>query len=291
MVASLSTGAGSSLFGRTAEQTVLRAGLDAARAGRGRLVFVAGEAGIGKTALVTALARDADQEGARVLVGRCEDVVPPPPYGLWRDLFAGAEAAALPVPPPAAFAPLTAAPATTDPAPPEAQVRAWLTALARTRPAAPVVLVLEDLHWADAASLDLLRALARAIAAEPVFILGTYREDELDRAHPLYALLPRFVRESDVARIVVPPLTAADVAALVRARYALPNADGQRLARSLYDRAEGNALFTTELLYALENNGSLRQTAGAWRVGDLTATPLPPLLRQVIDARVHRLGP
>jgi len=189
MVASLSTGAGSSLFGRTAEQTVLRAGLDAARAGRGRLVFVAGEAGIGKTALVTALARDAEQEGARVLV-------------------------------------------------------------------------LEDLHWADAASLDLLRALARAIAAEPVLILGTYREDELDRAHPLYALLPRFVRESDVARIVVPPLTAADVAALVRARYALPDADGQRLARSLYDRAEGNALFTTELLYALENNGSLRQTAG-----------------------------
>jgi len=291
MIASLSTGAGLPLFGRTEEQTMLRAGFDAARAGRGQLMFVAGEAGIGKTTLVTALARAAAGEGARVFVGRCKDVEPLPPYRLWRDLFAGDATASSPVSPPEAFTPRTEATATVAAAPLEAQLLAWLTALAQTPDTSPIVLMLEDLHWADAASLALLRALARAVAALPVLILATYRENELDRVHPLYALLPRFVRESDVARIALKPLTAADVSALVRARYALPDADAQRLARSLHARAEGNALFTTELLHALESDGVLRQTTGTWRVGDLTAAPLPPLLRQVIDERVLRLGP
>src|SRR5439155_1878056 len=93
----------------------------------------------------------------------------------------------------------------------------------------PLVLFLDDLHWADPASLDLLRFLARQVGGLPVLLLVTSRDDELPRRHPLYPLLPALVREAHARRLDVRPLDEEAVLALARARYRLAEPDEGRL--------------------------------------------------------------
>ena len=251
------------LVGRERERALLRERLDAALAGRGGLVLIGGEAGIGKTALAEGLAREAAEAGGLVLVGRCYDLTETPPYGPWVELFGRYPAsAAADLPPlPAAFA---ARGQVGEAASQQAlflQVRDFLTALARRRPA---LLLLDDLHWADPASLELLRFLARDLAAVPLLLVVTYRADELTRRHPLSQLLPLLVRESAARRVELRPLDAAAVRALAAARYPLAEGDAARLAAYLQARAEGNPFFVQELLQALEEEGCCvrRATAG-----------------------------
>ena len=108
--------------------------------------------------------------------------------------------------------------------------------------------------------------------------------------HPLAPLLPLLVREADAARLILRPLDGGAVRAFVAGRYALPEAEVAALTGHLVERSEGNPLFMTELLHALEEEGVLRRTAGAWELGALPQRGVPPLLRQVIEARVGRLG-
>ncbi|HEU5329043.1 MAG TPA: AAA family ATPase [Thermomicrobiales bacterium] len=266
------------LVGRVHEQAVLRDRLAHALAGRGGLVLISGEAGIGKTALAEALLAEATAQGARALIGRCYDLTETPPYGPWADALAHAEA-------------LTPPDFTGGGAGSQAalftQVRDYLAALAQHQ---PLLLLLDDLHWADPASLDLLRVLARGLAALPLLLLTTYRSDELTRRHPLYALLPLLVREAQAARLDLHALDAAGVHALVAGRYTLPAADEERLVGYLAGRAEGNPFYAGELLRTLEEQQVLSQQAETWVMSDLSAVGVPPLLRQVIDARVDRLG-
>ena len=137
----------------------------------------------------------------------------------------------------------------------------------------PLVVLLDDLQWADPASLDLLRYLARALGAQRFLILATYRPGEVDRHHPLSQLLPFLVREAHATRLAIPPLAPAALQALVRARYALAPGDTERLVAYLARRTEGNALFATELLHALEEGGAL--APGGTTVGDLEAVRRP----------------
>jgi len=278
--------------GRARELAIMHARFAAASARHGSLLLISGEAGIGKTALVATLAPGVTEGDFRVFVGYCNDVVPPPPYGLWLNLFAGPGARSLPLPPPASFAHPDALTQIPDGTTLHVQLREWFATLMAAEPHTPLVLVLEDLHWADAPSLDLFRALARAVVSLPVLIIATYREDALDRTHPLYLLLPHIVRETDVARIALRPLLLTDVYDLVAARYALPQEGAMRLSRYLHTRAEGNAFFMMELLYALADDGALySDAAGTWHIDDLSAIPVPSLLRQVIEERVIHLGP
>jgi predicted ATPase len=141
------------LVGRERELTTLREHLAAALAGRGGLVLIGGEAGIGKTTLAEATLREAADGGATVLVGRCYDLTETPPYGPWRDLFAHAPDAG------AGFAGSLEGEAGAVPNQGALfdRVRIFFADLAARR---PVVAFLDDLHWADPASLDLLRYLA-----------------------------------------------------------------------------------------------------------------------------------
>ncbi|HET8628937.1 MAG TPA: AAA family ATPase [Thermomicrobiales bacterium] len=270
------------LVGRERELAALRAWLAAALAGQGRLVLVGGEAGIGKTALAEDVCREAEAHGAVDLVGRCYDLSETPPYGPWAEAFARAPRGDG-VPPPPDLAGGTGA---ASQAALFAQVRDHLAALSTTR---PMVLLLDDLHWADSGSLDLLRVLARHLADLPLLLLATYRVDELTRRHPLYQLLPLLVREARAARLDVHALDEAGLRALV-AGYALPPADADRLAGYLHGRSEGNPFFAGELLRALAEAGALRRDGAGWALGDLAAVGVPPLLRPVLDARVDRLG-
>jgi hypothetical protein len=176
--ASPSPFAATPLVGRERERATLRAALDAALAGRGALVLIGGEAGIGKTALAEWTLAGAVERGALALVGRCYDLAETPPYGPWVEAFGRApHGGDVPAPPDLAGSPGAASQATLF-----AQVRDYLAALAARQ---PLVLLLDDLHWADPASLDLLRFLGRALADLPLLLLATYRADELMGLTPL----------------------------------------------------------------------------------------------------------
>ncbi|HEY8597059.1 MAG TPA: AAA family ATPase [Thermomicrobiales bacterium] len=275
------------LVGRERESIALRTHLDAALAGRGSLVLIGGEAGIGKTALAEATLAEAAGQGALVLVGRCYDLSETPPYGPWIEALERAPVVAdLPALPTVILPPGHEGEVLTSQDAIVRRVRDYLAAIAVRR---PTVLLLDDLHWADPASLDLLRVVARGLATSPLLVLATYRSDELTRRHPLYALLPALERETRAARLDLRPLDAAALRALV-GRYALIPAEANRLVAWLRDRAEGNAFFSVQLVRALEEAGALRRAGDGWALGDLGAIGLPAPLRQVLDARLLRLG-
>ena len=274
------------LVGRTLEQLFLREELAAVCAGRGRLVLLGGEAGIGKTTLARDLANEAAARGARVLIGACYDLTNTPPYGPWLDLFdACALDQSLPLPP-AAFTEGRLE-WVTDQAARFTEVRTFFAALAD---AGPALLLLEDLHWADPASLELLRHLAPRLRHWPILLLVTYRGDELTRRHPFAVQLPALVREAEGLRLDLQRLDAAALRALVAARYRLPAADEARLVAYLEQHAEGNPLFATELLRALQEEALLRPADDGWTLGTLDRVVLPSFLRHVIDRRIARLG-
>lgn len=273
------------LVGREREQALLRDHLAEALGGHGSLVLIAGEAGIGKTTLAEGLCQEASAHDAVVLIGRCYDLTETPPYGPWVELFADYQAAdGMPLP--AAFAEHGTIGSVTSQATLFQQILDFLKVLVAHR---PVVLLLDDLHWADPASLDLLRYLARSLTTVPLLLIATYRVDELTRRHPLYALLPRLVREARAERLDLRPLIENDVRALLGTRYRLGPAAVARLLTYLQERTEGNPFFLGELLRTLEEAGALQYTQDGWVLGAIAAMQVPPLLRQVIDGRLARL--
>ncbi|HEY8600854.1 MAG TPA: AAA family ATPase, partial [Thermomicrobiales bacterium] len=268
----------------------MRAHLAAALAGMGGLVLLGGEAGIGKTALAEHLLAEARDRGALVLIGRCYDLSETPPYGPWRELFEAAPAAAdLPA------LPVALLPAERDSETLPGQgaiirrVREYLAALVTRQ---PLVLLLDDLHWADPVSLDLLRAIGRHLADLPLLLLATYRDDEPVEGQPLADALPALVREARAERLTLSRLGDEAMRAFAHARYRLPAGDEARLVRYLHARAEGNPFYLGELLRSLEEAALLHPAPDGegWMLGDLTDTRVPPLLRLIIGGRAARLG-
>jgi DNA-binding CsgD family transcriptional regulator len=274
------------LVGRDREQTVLHERLHSTIAGQGNLVLIGGEAGIGKTTLAEDTCHEATEQGMLVLIGRCYDLTETPPYGAWIELFARYRPIDDLPPLPDAFARRGTVGDVASQVALFQQVLDFFTALTETR---SLVLLLDDLHWADPASLDLLRFLARSAPTLPLLIIGTYRADELTRRHPLYQLLPILARETTAARIDLKRLEQADLRALVTFRYALSEADTSRLVAYLQARSEGNPFFLGELLRTLEAERALQRIDTRWSVADLSRVRVPLLLRQVIDGRLARL--
>ncbi len=256
--------------------------LTAARHGRGNVVLIGGEAGIGKTTLAGAICRQASDTGAHVLTGHCYDRAETPPYGPWLQI-----AHRVPASPVAVAPPIPRLDSAASQADVFAQARDFLVALAAQR---PLVLLLEDLHWADSASLDLLRFIAHEIDEMPLLLLATYRGEEIDRRHPLAALVPLLVREAPTERLGLRPFDIAAAEALVRAHHSLPEADVHRLSSYLIERTEGNALFMTELLRSLEENGLFNRLQDGSFTQIVARTPVPALLKQIVNDRLNRLG-
>jgi len=213
------------------EREELLAQLELARAAGGRLLFVGGEAGVGKTALVRAFA--AGVEG-RVLLGSCENLTTPTPLGPFLDVGVA-------------------------PGEPRAVAGAVLEELSR-----PTVLVLEDLHWADQASLDVLRVLGRRLDSTRSLVLATYREDEVDGEHPLRVVLGELTSAPAVSRLSVPRLSVEAVRELAEPH----DADGDAIHRL----TRGNAFYVTEVLAA-------------------GGEALPETVRDAVLARAARLAP
>src|SRR5215204_5917445 len=271
------------LVGRDRELALLHDRLTAARYGKGSLVLISGEAGIGKTALADALCRDAAETGVQVLIAHCYDRTETPPYGPWIEIARHPQA----LPDAANAPPIPRLDGATSQADLFAQVRDFLVALTAQR---PLVLVLEDLHWADSASLDLLRFVARGIDEVPLLLVATYRAEEIDRRHPLAALIPLLVREAPTERLGPRPLDTAAAQELVRARHDLAEPAVQRLSAYLIERTEGNPLFLTELLRSLEEERLIERIARGAFAQAIAQTPVPLLLRQIVDDRLSRLS-
>lgn len=277
------------LIGRERELQLLREALDAAQRGHGGIALIGGEAGIGKSALAAAMCRESG--AGIVLAGHCYELSATPPYGPWVELFSRYR------------------PEANQPSVPEAFARSGTigtvtsqTALARdvlefferlTRPGVtygpPAVLVLEDLHWADPASLELLRLIVRELADLSMLLLTTYRTDELTSDHRLARLLPVLGREGPSTHIELQRLASRDIEVLVRSKYSLTKEDRLRLVSHLYDRASGNPFFTIELLRTLEEGHVIGRHEQLWRLGDLNRAPIPLLVRQVIEGRLARI--
>jgi DNA-binding CsgD family transcriptional regulator len=273
------------LVGRERELLLLRATFDAMLAGRGSLILIGGEAGIGKTALVNAIVHEAADEDALILTGHCYDLTVTPPYGPWQDLIdryhpASGEASL------SGF--VSALRSLGSEAVVFHQARDFVFDLAAGH---PLVLVLEDVHCADQDSLDLLRYLARSISNHRILLIVTYRNDEVTRRHPLFAFLPLLVRESDAQLLELRRLAEADIRTLVRERYGLCEADENRLVDHLQGHADGIRLFLQEMLRSLVADRVLQWCDGTWTLGELKKLPVPSLIHQVIERRLLHVNP
>ena len=277
----------SRIVGRDREMAAASRVLAEALAGRGALLLIGGEAGIGKTALAAAIGAEAEARGASVSTGRCYDLTETPPYGPWRELFAQLPEQETTPPIRAMIAGHFLAGAAPDQAALFRAVRERLASVA----ARPLVLFLDDLHWTDGASLDLLRAVARHLSSLPILVIAAYRDDELHANHPLAQALPALIRESSAARLDLHRLDDAAVRSLVDARYALDDVDAAHLARYLHARTDGNPLFITEILRTLEDEEILARDGGRWRLGDVLQVRVPAMLVHLIDRRMAPLDP
>lgn len=274
------------LIGREREQRFLRSQLGAALAGHGRAVLISGDAGIGKTTLVEDLSVLAEEAGCLVLWGHSYDGAPTAPYAPWFEMVVEPrirdEYPSIPV----FLQDREAVPEVGSREALFARTWSYIAAVAELR---PLVLVLEDAHWADPESLALLRFVARQLARHRVLLLATYRTDELTRHHPLFHLIPALVREAAAGRLDVRPLDSDGTRALIALRYRLARIDRDRLTAYLHRRGEGNPLYAGELLRTLEDEGVLAVGENVWRLGDLGAARVPQLLLQVIEGRLGRL--
>lgn len=276
------------LAGRDRELAVLRDTFSEVRNGQSRLVLLSGDAGVGKTALVRAFASSCIDDGALVLTGHSHDLSATPPYGPWQELLQQAQRQASVPGTSDRVTSLTRTEAVPGFPALVADVLAYLTLLAARQ---PLVLVLEDAHWSDPASLDLLRAVVRDARTLPILFIVTYRADDLAPDHHLARLEPILVRETNPVRIALRPLAANAVEHFLRSRFKLDDVGARRLFDYLELRAEGNPFFIQELLFALADTGRLTATETGVHVGDLSQVAVPPLLRQVIGQRLARLSP
>jgi DNA-binding NarL/FixJ family response regulator len=280
------------LIGREAEQARLRAAAAAALGGRGSLVLVAGEAGVGKTSLARqALAGSAlaVHEGFAVQGGTA--AFGPVVEVLRSHLRSRGEAGAGGL----AVGPLTAhlalllpelgtAPAEGDRATLFEAIRLALAAVAARHPAA---LLLDDLQWADDATLELLPALARSVGQQPLLVLGSFRSDELPRGHPVRRMRGELRRAGHLEQLTVEPLDADATAALLEGTLGTA---APTLRRAVFDRTDGIPFFVKELASALAASGRLESGPAGLELSEGEDVPLPESVRDAVLLRAAGLS-
>ena len=276
------------LIGRNPEIARLRRAREEAWAGRARVVLVSGEAGIGKTRLLEQIAVEAAACGGRVLTARFHETEQMLPYQGWIDAFRSgeildglgelgtwrAELARL-------FPELGAPPAGGGSA-----VRLLETMLAvvdRLATRQRLLLVLDDLHWADEMSVRLVSFIARRIRRRPVLILGSAREEDLIEARTLRQALEELDREERLLRVPLSPLSHTHTVELVRAllRRGTGETAVGRVGEEIWQTSEGNPFVIVE---------ALRELAEGDRTPDPGSVVVPRRVRDLLSARLERLG-
>jgi DNA-binding SARP family transcriptional activator len=288
---------GSAFVARDRELDALRAAWEETRDGSRRLVVVAGEPGIGKTRLAKEFAHAA-HAGGTVLYAACDEeaLVSYQPFvealrgaGLdWERIaqMPGASELARVIP---------ELPAQSGAAPGDAELRRYLlfeamsSLLEAIAAQAPLALVIDDLHWADRATLHLLRHVARSEREAALLIVGTYRDAEVRASHPLADLLADLRRDRLVERIVLEGLQERDVGALIAAHAG--HAAPASLVGAVHEHTDGNPFYVEEVLRHLIETGVVFERGGRW-TSALTPDEIgvPEGVQEVIARRLARLS-
>jgi class 3 adenylate cyclase/tetratricopeptide (TPR) repeat protein len=293
---------------REAERASLRRLLDDALSGHGRLVLVAGEAGIGKSRLVTEIGDVAQARGMRELTGHCVEMSGGPPYLPYVEMIEqvissprrslalsnalGNVAAEI-----ARIAPALRRAFPNIPPPVElptelARRYVWNSFsefIGRAAQAQPLLLVLEDLHWADESTLLLTEYLAPLLPEMPVLVIGTYRDVEMDLQHPLARIIGQLGRRRLVERINLRRLSFDGVRAMLQALAGQPASD--QLARIIDRETEGNPFFVEEVYLHLVESGVLLDEHGRVRADpELAEVSVPDSIRLVLMQRLSHLS-
>jgi len=293
------------LVGREGELTIIEDALLDAHRGEGQVVILAGEAGLGKTRLASELQKRAAGGGTTVMRGGCSEADLSLPYLPFLEAIgnylstadldqlrarlgtSGRELGQL-------FPQLRPDGASSDGGDPSGQgkLRLFEGMISLFRDAAAehgLLLVLEDLHWADASTRELLDYMTRRLSHTRMLILATYRSDELDRKHPLLPLVQGWKRGNLVTLVELHPLQAAGLADMVRAIFDTEEVTDD-FRDFLYKRTEGNPFVLEEMLKAALDRGDIYRSAGKWeRPPDLSQLKIPPTVRDTILLRVERL--
>ena len=291
---------------REPERALLRQLLDRMEAGGRALVLISGEPGIGKSRLAQETAAEGASEGVRILTGYCrggqssvaylpfveilEATARQLPAGTFREAL-GADAGEMVRLLPALSRSWPHLPSLLD-LPLEQERRYFFNSFAevldRLSRLAPLMLIIEDLQWADEASLLLLEHLVRRDSQAPLLILATYRDTELDSNSTLAGTLEELHRLRATHRLV---LRALDIGATAHMLEALSGQEPPATAVALiYQAGEGNPFFTEELFHHLAEEGTLMDPVGRWRSAPAAAFSVPPAVRLVIERRLARLS-
>jgi hypothetical protein len=280
-----------------------------AAAGERRVALLAGEPGVGKTRLAAEVAFKAQEAGATVLAGRCdEDLgVPYQPFvEALRHFTNHAPEAELPgrlgrhagelvrlVPEVAARVAELPLPLRSDPETERYRlfdaVASWLAAASARE---PVLLVLDDLQWAAKPTLLLLRHVVRSADPMRLLILGTYRDTELGHVHPLVELLADLRRQRDVERLSLSGLDQLGVVEfMAHAAGHEMDDEGLMLARAIHQETEGNPFFVREVIRHLTETGGIEQREGRWVTSaEIDQLGIPEGVREVVGRRLARLS-
>jgi class 3 adenylate cyclase len=293
------------LVGRQAELSRLEDALLSANRGDGRFVLVAGEAGIGKTRLAVELRQRARKLGCALLWGSCSEVELSLPYlpfveaignslgehdldrlraelgpatGVLAQLFPQLGNGSGPAP-------------TADPE--HAKLRmfeAVVTLLEQWARQRGLLIVVDDVHWADDSTRHLLDYVARRLVSSRVMVLATYRSDELTRLHPLTRMVQVWQRAGLAETVAVDAMTPGQVAEMIAAVLDAEDVSSE-LAVLVHGRSEGNPFVLEELLREALDRGDLVRTSAGWQRGPLDSLQLPETVREAVLLRVGRLDP
>src|SRR5262245_23914432 len=293
------------LVGRQRDLARLTEALDEAFAGHGQLAILLGEAGVGKSRLVTELTAAATRRLGRVLAGRCYETERILPFAPWVDaLRAGRvledrgvldtlepgwrddlgrllpELSSQGKPTASQAAGDLAGRSGGDPRYPFEAISELLKRLARRQ---PLLVVLEDVHWADEMSVRLLAFLGRRLHEFPLLLVATIREEEMADVGLLRQSLDELDETGELIRLPVPPLSRADTAALVQALAppGLPHQLVSHLTQDAWRVSDGNAFVVVEVMHALREGQTL---SGEQRL------PLPARVRNLVQQRLERLS-
>lgn len=289
------------MVARASELETILISLRAALEGNGRLVFLAGEPGVGKTRLAQEVTLKARNSGFLVAGGRCYEPEEGVPYYPFREALTTLYEVASPDvrasvtrlwPYVLQLLPgaTTRVPPATGSSGEEQQnlfyaVTSFLAGVAAVQ---PVALLLDDLHWADQSSLRLLQYIARHTRSDRIFVLGTYRDVEVGRHHPLERALRDLHREGLSDELAVRRLDRAAIAALTAASFGGTEVS-EEFAALLYRHTEGNPFFAHEVLNTLVERGDVFLRDGRWDRRDLADIQVPKSVRSTVGERVSRL--
>ncbi len=297
------------LIDRAEEMQVLREAADRAAGGQGSVVFLYGEAGIGKTRLARELGAYARSRGMQVLSGRCPalfrmDGVPP--YVLWEEVIKdymdvctleelykviGSYPIEVSKLIPELEKKLRLVPQSFPLSPEHSRdrlfeaVSQFITNISRE---APLLVILDDLQWTDQSSLLLLHYLARGVYKESLLLLGAYRDTYVDKKHPLSPVLKELNRERLLQSVPMKRLSFDDALEMIK-RILEQDDVSKEFCKLVYEKTRGNPFFVEEVIKSLKEEEVIYCAKNKWKIREISKIEFPETVKDVIKARISRL--